>query len=54
MKNKSIISLVLVVLLLIGLLMACNGVKVQGKYYKENSDGTLDKSSWIELLKQNK
>lgn len=55
MKRKNVISLVLAVLLLIGLLTACNGsAKVQGKYFKENSDGTLDDSSWIELLKGGK
>lgn len=52
--KKNVIILVLAVILLISLLTACNGVKVQGKYYKENSDGTLDDSSWIELMKQNK
>ncbi len=55
MKRKNVISLVLAVLLLISLLTACNGsAKVQGKYFKENSDGTLDDSSWIELLKGGK
>ena len=56
MKKTTTIAVLCMVILSLSLclvLTACNNNKVNGKYFLEKSDGTLDESSWIELLKKN-
>ena len=53
-KRFGILVLVLIVSLCLGILLTgCNdSTSINGKYYEEKSDGTLNESSWIELSKK--
>lgn len=56
MKRKILYTILLIiyVILFSAALIGCGGEKITGKYYEEKPDGTLDESSWIELIDKTK
>jgi hypothetical protein len=56
MKKFGKLAVLIVLVALFGIMLcSCNnGSDTLGKYYEEKSDGTLDESSWIELMKKDK